>query len=124
MKDMQPLEEYWTEHRVHEPDTEGDAVILDSPSVDRAKRIQPQLSPNGLTRKRNRAVSTASALAPRGQSLLPHHPATSLPTFLDTFGPLIFPLYKAALLRKRILLVGHAPVELACNFGWRFFRLS
>lgn len=47
----------------------------------------------------------------------PHHPALSLPIFLDTFGPLIFPLYKAALLRKRILLVGQAPVELACNFG-------
>ena len=37
--------------------------------------------------------------------------------FLDTFGPLIFPLYKTALLRKRILLVAQAPVELACNFG-------
>ena len=46
-----------------------------------------------------------------------HHPALSLPLFLDTFGPLIFPLFKAALLRKRILLVGQAPVELACNFG-------
>ena len=66
---------------------------------------------------RKRAVTSASALAPPGQSLDPYHPALSLPSFLDTFGPLVFPLYKAALLRKRILLVGQAPVEQACNFG-------
>ena len=66
---------------------------------------------------RDRAVSTGSALALPGQSLSNHHPALSLPTLLDTFGPLIFPLYKAALLRKRILLVGQAPVELSCDFG-------
>ena len=66
---------------------------------------------------RKRAVTSASALAPPGQSLDPYHPALSLPSFLDTFGPLVYPLYKAALLRKRILLVGQAPVEQACNFG-------
>ena len=73
-------------------------------------------------RTRNRAVSTASALAPPGQALSSHHPALSLPVMLDTFGPLIFPLYKAALLRKRILLMGQAPVELACNFGKSFYK--
>ena len=66
---------------------------------------------------RKRAVTSASALAPPGQSLDPYHPALSLPYFLDTFGPLVFPIYKAALLRKRILIVGQAPVEQACNFG-------
>ena len=56
-----------------------------------------------------------------GQGLSPHHPALSLPRLLDTFGPLVYPLYKAALLRKRILMVTQAPVELSCNFGAIFF---
>ena len=71
---------------------------------------------------RKRAVTSASALAPPGQSLDPYHPALSLPSFLDAFGPLIFPVYKAALLRKRILLVGQAPVEQTCNFGMQLTR--
>jgi hypothetical protein len=36
---------------------------------------------------------------------------------MDSFGPLIFPLYRAALLRKRILFMGEAPVHGACNYG-------
>lgn len=71
---------------------------------------------------RKRAVTSASALAPLGQSLDPYHPALSLPSFLDTFGPLVFPIYKAALLRQRVLLVGQAPVEQACNFGRQLTR--
>lgn len=112
----QPLDDFWRAHKLPaEEDSQEEAV--ESPSDAQAKRKQSQASPNGRTRTRNRAVSTASALAPPGQSLSSHHPALSLPVWLDTFGPLIFPLYKAALLRKRILLVGQAPVEMACNFG-------
>ncbi len=36
---------------------------------------------------------------------------------LDTFGPLVFPIYRAALLRKRILISCHAPVRQMCDFG-------
>ena len=53
-----------------------------------------------------------------------HHPALALPTSIFTFGPLLFPLYKAALLRKRILLMHQAPVELACNFVYNISILS
>ena len=112
----QVLEEFWQAHKLpNEEDSQQRAA--ESPSDGQAKRRQSQTPANGKTRTRRRAVSTASALAPPGQSLSPHHPALSLPVLLDTFGPLIFPVYKAALLRKRILLVGQAPVELACNFG-------
>lgn len=111
------LEDFWTTYKSQDVNESPVARSPDSPSFDRAKRKEDKLVLNGKPRKRNRAVSSASALAPPGQSLSPHHPALSLPNFLDAFGPLIFPLYKAALLRKRILLVGHAPVELACNFG-------
>lgn len=72
---------------------------------------------NGQPLRRNRVISSASAMPPPGLSLSTYHPALSLSDFLDTFGPLIFPIYKAALLRKRILLAGQAPVELTCNFG-------
>jgi len=110
-----PLEEFWDRNQVHDDDEHHEsAVHLESPSADKAKRRRSQHSPNDQVRTRKRAVTAASALV---QSLSPHHPALSLPNFLDTFGPLVFPLYKAALLRKRILLVGSAPVELACNFG-------
>jgi hypothetical protein len=56
-------------------------------------------------------------LLPPGQTLSPHHPAWSLPHLLEAFGPLIFPIHRAALLRKRILITAHAPVQEPCNFG-------
>ena len=46
-----------------------------------------------------------------------NHPALSMPAFLDMFGPLAFPIYRAALLRKRILLAGTPPVQQSCDFG-------
>ena len=62
-------------------------------------------------------TSNASGYGMPSLGLSPSHPALSLPTLIDTFGPLIYPLYKAALLRKRTLIVHEAPVEQACNFG-------
>ena len=117
-ENTQPLEDFWKQHQIHdEYETTQKGSEVSSPSFDKNKTSQGQQSPNGHPRTRNRAISTASALAPPGQSVSSHHPALSLPSFLDTFGPLVFPLYKAALLRRRILLVGHAPVELTCNYG-------
>lgn len=59
----------------------------------------------------------AALLAAPGHKLSPYHPAWSLTRLLDTFGPLIFPIQRAALLRKRILISCHAPVHEMCNFG-------
>ncbi|KAL9128301.1 MAG: hypothetical protein Q9217_003006 [Psora testacea] len=123
-KNTQPLEEFWIAHNLHEPQSQGGAHFADSSSIDNAKRNRPRSSINGNFQRRNRAVSGASGLAPSGQMLSSYHPAHSLAIFLDTFGPLIFPLYKAALLRKRILLVGSPPVELACNFVYDISLLS
>ncbi|KAL6720407.1 hypothetical protein ACLMJK_002329 [Lecanora helva] len=118
----EPLEEFWNTYRLHEDDEHQEqAVEPDSPSTERTKRRHSQPSPNRHFHRRKRAATAASAVA---QSLSPYHPALSLPAFLDTFGPLVFPLYKAALLRKRILLVGHAPVEQACNFVYDISILS
>ena len=121
----QPLEDFWEQHEINEEDRQGPkSPEISSPSADRNKRRQGQPPSNSQIRTRKRAISTASALAPSGQGVSSHHPALSLPSFVDTFGPLIFPLYKAALLRKRILLLGHAPVELACNYGISNYLLS
>lgn len=65
-------------------------------------------------------MSDATALEMSKPALAPYHPALSLPEFLDSFGPLVFPLYRAALLRKRILLVAEAPIHQACNYGMHF----
>lgn len=71
---------------------------------------------NRHTRTRSASDGTALLLPP-GHRLSPHHPAWSLTALLDTFGPLVFPIYRAALLRKRILISTHAPVQEVNNFG-------
>ncbi|KAL9597757.1 MAG: hypothetical protein Q9219_004951 [cf. Caloplaca sp. 3 TL-2023] len=120
-----PLESYWQQHHYREDEETARPASTDaSPSTIREKRRRTKSSPSSHLRTRNRAVSSASALAPPGATLSTHHPALSFSAFLDTFGPLVFPLYKAALLRKRILLVGHAPVEFACNLVYDISVIS
>ena len=113
----QPLDEFWSTYQIRDDDLPNGHDAADSPSVQKAKRRESQSQQNGAAHARKRAISTVSALAPPPNLLSPHHPALSLPIFLNTFGPLVFPIYKAALLRKRLLLVGPAPVEMNCNFG-------
>lgn len=104
-----PLSAYWETHQL----SEDTVSPPDSPSGSIASLKTPVRD----VYARHRALSDATALLTSKQSLAPYHPALSLPEFLDTFGPLVFQLYRAALLRKRILLVGEAPVEESCNFG-------
>ncbi|MCJ1369169.1 hypothetical protein MMC20_000378 [Loxospora ochrophaea] len=121
----QLLDDFWEANRILEPrDTpEQDGGSL-SPQLEKTRRKVAQLSPAGPRRARNRAVSSGSALAPMDQGLSSHHPALSLPDLLDSFGPLVFTLYKAALLRKRLLLVTPAPVQLCCNYVYDLSVLS
>ncbi|KAL6703950.1 hypothetical protein ACN47E_008888 [Coniothyrium glycines] len=102
-----PLEEFWQEHQAT-PKTAGDA----SEATDRRGH------------SRARAVSTLSAVAPNDESLPPYHPALAILTYINLFGPLVFRLQQAALLRKRILFVGSAPVRLACEFVYNLSVLS
>jgi len=96
-KDTRSLEEYWNEHRIHD--------------------LEPQEpSEFRLLQRKTRSLSTATAIV-ADQTLPPSHPALSILKYLDTFGPLVFPLHRAALLRKRILLVKPPPVQLTCNYG-------
>lgn len=109
------LDEYWEKNGLREssaPQPLKDAS-LDSPIFSiKASRPGPA---RGHSRKRS--ASDGTVLIPPGHRLSPFHPAWSLTALLDTFGPLIFPIHRAALLRKRILIACHAPVHEICNFG-------
>lgn len=67
--------------------------------------------------RRGRARSDASNVVKNEGLLGADHPALDMGALAEVFGPLVFPLYKAALCRKRILLMGSAPVQQSCNFG-------
>lgn len=107
------LGEYWKEYKL-------DAISEDvrTPTLVEPSTPAPDLSQSLRSQKRrSRALSDAAGFSARDHRLSPDHPALSMLDFLDTFGPLIFPLYKAALLRKRILLMGSVPIQRSCNFG-------
>jgi hypothetical protein len=115
------LEQYWDKHRARDSNDNNAATPqpvretpLSSPSMV-FKTSRPQ--PGAKGHVRNRSASDGAALIPAGHRLSPYHPAWSLTSLLDTFGPLIFAIHRAALLRKRILISTHAPVHQVCNFG-------
>ncbi|OAT06971.1 hypothetical protein BDBG_03093 [Blastomyces gilchristii SLH14081] len=116
LDNTEPLSAYWETYQLSE-----DTV---SPPDSPLGSIASLKTPVRDVYARHRALSDATALLTAKQSLAPYHPALSLPEFLDTFGPLVFQLYRAALLRKRILLVGEAPVEESCNFVYDLALLS
>lgn len=111
-KRTQLLEDYWNKCGTRDPSREPEP-IKDSPLSSPAfgKRPSPK------SHARNRSASEGAALIPPEHRLSNFHPAWSLNNLLDTFGPLIFPVHRAALLRKRILISTHAPVHEVCNFG-------
>jgi DENN domain-containing protein 11 len=112
------LEDFWEKNKITEEPTEG-ASPESSPDL-RSRPTKKQV--NGY--RRPRAISDATVLISSNQVLSAHHPAISLPSFLGDFGPLVFPLYRAALLRKRILIVGDAPVQQNCNFGTNHLQFT
>ncbi|KAI5848877.1 hypothetical protein BZA05DRAFT_403010 [Tricharina praecox] len=109
------FEEYYERHKIR--DTEPSLLVDDLPTLRSPQRLHPRHT-------RSRSISETGAVLVPGQTLSQFHPALSLGEFMDTFGPLVFPIYRAALARKRILLVTHAPVEMACNFVYDISILS
>lgn len=112
----QLLESYWDAHKapqdgLHLP-TESSSESLSTLAQNPAGR-----QPGKPKHNRNRSASDGTALLRSGHSLSVNHPAWSLSSLATTFGPLIFRIYRAALLRKRILLSCHAPVRQVCDFG-------
>ncbi|PNH45367.1 hypothetical protein VD0004_g2483 [Verticillium dahliae] len=115
------LEAYCSKAKSQEepvPDLPRTDALLESPLVG---AHTPKLKQG---HNRNRSASDGTVLSQPGNRLSSHHPAWSLVPLLDTFGPLIFPIHRAALLRKRILLSCHAPVHEMCNFVYNISVLS
>lgn len=101
---------YWEANKPKHGDAGPDsatASIPSSPLQERPRR----------THNRKRSASDGTSLFQPEHKLSPYHPAWSLTSLLDRFGPLIFPIHRAALLRQRILISCHAPVHEICNFG-------
>ncbi|EAW07320.1 uncharacterized protein ACLA_020270 [Aspergillus clavatus NRRL 1] len=111
MSNTQILSDYW---ETYEMRTNGASAIPPDSPLESPLSLRFRERPDSM--HRNRTFSDALVLEASRPALTPFHPASSLPEFLDCFGPLIFPLYRAALLRKRILLMAEAPVHIPCNF--------
>lgn len=106
--DVQPLESLWDENKLQDQDDES------------AEETQ-----NGLGYQKTRALSLSALAAPGSAPILPkYHPALALPDMIRTFGPLMFPLFRAALTHARILILGEAPVEQTCDFVYNLSILS
>ena len=116
IRDVRALELFWKDRR---QDEAADDIEAPTPSVVRRMSLPP-----GLERKRKRAQSQASVGIESEHGIAADHPALSMLDFLYTFGPLIFPLYRSALLRKRVLLLGPPPVQTSCNFVYDLSILS
>ena len=106
------LEEYWEKHRMQDGETSR-GPPADSPLSYKASTSSDPPNGRGLSH----VVTDAAALNSSPHALSALHPVLSLTNLVKTFGPLIFRLYRGALLRKRILLVGEAPVHQNCDFG-------
>lgn len=100
------LESYWERH-----EEQGE---VQSP------KSQHDL-PGGPKRKRGSESHHGFMLDAGG---VQDHPALYMSSLLDSFGPLIFPLCRAALLRKRILLLGSPPVQRNCSIVYILSVLS
>ncbi|KAL3469178.1 hypothetical protein BJX99DRAFT_241868 [Aspergillus californicus] len=116
------LQEYWETYELSANDTS--AVPPDSPLE---SPLSLRLRAHGERAdplQRSRAISDAIVLETPRPALTPFHPASSLPDFLDSFGPLLFPLYRAALLRRRVLFMAEAPVQTSCNYVYDLSLLA
>lgn len=124
-KQTQLLEEYWEKHQARDEQNAADTTAKEpaasAPTTTTTTTTTTQSQPQPRTPKRahlrSRSASDGAALLQPEHKLSNFHPAWSLKKLLDTFGPLIFPIHRAALLRKRILISCHAPVQEINNFG-------
>lgn len=105
--DTRALELFWQQHRAHQ------ASGRSSTSAGATR----DASSTGLeSKKRKRALSDATLAGFNAEEPWPSdHPALHVPSILDMFGPLLFPLHRAALSRKRVLLLGSPSVQSNAN---------
>ncbi|KAF2756796.1 hypothetical protein EJ05DRAFT_501351 [Pseudovirgaria hyperparasitica] len=108
------LEQFWEEHKAYVED-EAHVTEISNGSLGNTSPKQ---------HSRRRALSNLINVITDDKTLPLFHPALSMMEFVDTFGPLIFPLWRVALLRKRIVLMTAPPVKRACEFVFDISILS
>lgn len=105
--DYGQLEAYWEQHKIEH------------------ESIQSPATPHTLDEGYQHPRALGIVNNDTSKHVLPsHHPALALPDLLETFGPLIFPVFRAVLLRKRILILGETPVELTCGYVYNMSLLA
>ncbi|KAL2818331.1 hypothetical protein BJX63DRAFT_419266 [Aspergillus granulosus] len=119
--DPHRLTEYWERYELSANEISG--VPPDSP-LESPLSLRLRAHGDRSDHRRSRALSDAIVLETPRPALTPFHPASSLPDFLTHFGPLLFPLYRAALLRKRVLFMAEAPVQIPCNYVYDLSLLA
>lgn len=102
--DARALELFWKKHRQDNGNKQK--------RVSSSTQHRDSLLPGS---KRRRGSSDAAIGLKMDAEGATDHPALYMPALFDAFGPLLFPLQRAALLRKRILLLGSPPVQYNCN---------
>lgn len=96
------LDGFWTSYHQAPPEGATDGPATPQPSKGRSRALT-ELGQPGISE---------------------YHPASSMISMLDSFGPLIFPLHRAALLRQSILLVQRPPLRSACDYVYLLSVLS
>jgi hypothetical protein len=103
IEDVKVLEEYWDRWRDNGSGEDEEGARNTSSAAKRRSRALSSLTLGGSQAFKQR--------------LPPYHPAYSILGYLDTFGPLAFPLHRLALLRKRVLVITPVPVKAPCEYG-------
>ncbi|KAI5368123.1 Putative protein LCHN/Anr2 [Septoria linicola] len=97
--DTDVLQSFWEQHRADNNAAKSSPASNDSAAA-----------------KRKRAASEATLAGFNAPSSWPlDHPALHAPAMLETFGPLLFPLHRAALARQRVLFLGGPSVQKNSN---------
>lgn len=105
--DYEKLEAYWDQHKIEH------------------ESVQSPATPHTLDEGYQHPRALSNIHNETSKHILPSlHPALALPDLLETFGPLIFPVLRAILLQKRILILGETPVELTCNYVYNISLLA
>lgn len=114
------LEEFWKAQRLDEAVDTDSAMGVQTPESTfslRQRRSPSRRSVMSYRRQANRSRSNSELMPTvRYRSLHPSDPSRSLIQLIEALGPLIFPVYRAALSRKRILVFAEPPVEKTCHY--------
>ncbi|KIV95937.1 hypothetical protein, variant 2 [Exophiala mesophila] len=107
------LEDFWNQNKLEPGQDTANTPAESSDQLSKSRGYQ-----------KSQSMSSGTHFISSHHTLTPYHPATTLLESLKLFGPLIFPVFRASLLRQKILIVTDAPVEFTCNLVYNLSILS